>query len=67
MDDGFFDGLPIPESTAGAVSIVVFILLLIGLWLLVRRTRERHIDELEERRRFEPPPEPDDPTKLPGE
>lgn len=66
-DGGFLDGFPVPETVAGGLVIVAFLAVLVGLWLLIRRSRERHYQEMLRRKSTEPPPEPDDPTKLPGE
>lgn len=64
MDDGLLDALP--NSFGSGLIFAAFVLALGGLWWLVRRTRERHLDDLEQRRReWEPPPEPDDPRELP--
>lgn len=59
--------LPIPDSPAAAIGVVLFIALLIGLWFVVHRSRHRSADHYRDRRRRadEGPPEPDDPWDLP--
>lgn len=66
-DGGFFEDFPVPETLAGGLAIMAFLAILVGLWLLIRRSRVRHYEDLLRRRSTEPPPEPDDPTELPGE
>ena len=64
MDDGLFDALP--DSTGSGLVFAAVVVALGGLWWLVRRTRERHLDDLNRRREeWKPPPEPNDPTQLP--
>lgn len=59
--------LPIPDSPAAAIGVVLFVALLIALWFVVRRGRNRSADHYRERRRGagEAPPEPEDPRELP--
>ncbi len=64
MDDGLFDALP--DSLAGGLAFAAVVVVLALLWIVVRRTRERHLEDLERRQdEWRPPPEPDDPRELP--
>jgi hypothetical protein len=46
-------GFQAPESAAGWIWFLVFAAVIVGLYLVVRRTRDRHEQQLEERRRRE--------------
>ena len=64
MDDGLFDALP--DSLGSGIVFGIFLAVLVGLWVLIRRTRDRHEDDIRRRHEeWEPPPEPEDPRQLP--
>lgn len=44
MDDGLFDVLP--DSLAGGLAFAAVVVVLALLWIVVRRTRERHLEDL---------------------
>lgn len=47
------DGLNLPSDTGSAVVFVLFLAVVAGLWILVRRSRRRSEDEFWERKRRE--------------
>lgn len=47
------DGLNLPDDAGSAVVFVVFLAIVAGLWLVIRRTRRRAEDEFWERQRRE--------------
>ena len=65
-DDGFY----LPDDPGSIAVWVIFLGIVVGLYLLVSRTRRRADDEYWERRRHADEhrelPEPEDPTQLPG-
>lgn len=64
------EDLPIPESGGEAIVIFVIAAVIVGLYLLVRRTQQAHYERYWEERRFHEQhrlAEPDDPSQLPTE
>ncbi len=64
------EDFPFPDSPGEAIVIVVIAAVLVGLYVLVRRTQQRHYREYWARRRFNDEhrlAEPDDPTQLPSD
>ncbi|MDH3471137.1 MAG: hypothetical protein OEM94_07470 [Acidimicrobiia bacterium] len=59
--------LPIPETTGEAVIIAIIFGVIVGLYLVMRRTRRKTEDEYWKSREKmnQRLPEPDDPTELP--
>lgn len=65
QDEGFY----LPDDPGSITVWVIFLGIVVGLYLLVSRTRKRAEDQYWERKRREDEhrelPEPEDPTQLP--
>ncbi len=65
------DDLPVPETFGEALVIALVAAVIVGLYLMIRRSQQAHHRAVWEARKREqelrdrPLPEPDDPTQLP--